>query len=320
MSANNNNNYGKKISALSDLIFHKTFASESNKDILAGLAQDIYGIESREITILDPYDIKVYAERNDAGLMENKARHTRKDIKARLETADLAIELQVRKDDFFIERSLKYLGETFVGNYNEALREGAVRAWGGEKDMLFEDEEAVILSRYASLRPVYSLNIVNFIMFHDEYPLRIFGFYDKKRGLSLDREWLSVAYLELKKARMETERQGYWRDYFVGNPLPDSAPGYIRKAAKLLDYANLTQEERRMFDWKEYAESAYESELYTARRIGLDEGREEGRKEGREEGREEERLANAARMKADGVEPALIAKYTGLGIDDISKL
>jgi predicted transposase/invertase (TIGR01784 family) len=38
------------------------------------------------------------------------------------------------------------------------------------------------------------------------------------------------------------------------------------------------------------------------------------------EGREEERLASAKRMKADGVEPALIAKYTGLSVDEIKRL
>jgi len=184
------------------------------------------------------------------------------------------------------------------------------------------------MSRYASLRPVYSLNIVNFNMFLDDYPLRVFGLYDAKRRISLDREWMSVAYFELKKPLTETEHQGYWRDYFLGNSLPKEAPDYLRKAAKLLDYTNLTQEERRMMDREEYAQSAYESELYTARRIGRDEGRKEGRKEGRmegrmegrNEGRDEERRANALRMKADGMEPALIAKYTGLSAEVIASL
>jgi predicted transposase YdaD len=45
-----------------------------------------------------------------------------------------------------------------------------------------------------------------------------------------------------------------------------------------------------------------------------------GRAEGLSAGREEERLANAKRMKADGVEPALIAKYTSLPVDEIKRL
>ena len=81
-----------------------------------------------------------------------------------------------------------------------------------------------------------------------------------------------------------------------------------------------------MLDRDEYAQSAYESERYTALRIARDEGREEGcengreegRIEGREEGVRENRLANAARMKADGMDLALIAKYTGLTLQELS--
>ena len=103
-----------------------------------------------------------------------------------------------------------------------------------------------------------------------------------------------------------------------------------------------------MLDRDEYAQSAYESERYTALRIARDEGREEGRVEGREEGRQEgreegrvegreegreegrvegceegarkERLASAAHMKADGMDLALIAKYTGLTLQELSSL
>jgi len=307
----NNETGGKRLSALGDLIFHKTFSSPENVDILAGLARDIFGVETKSITILDPYDIKVYMEqRKESNFSENRLRHTRKDIKARFETADFTAELQVGKDDFFVPRSLKYAFDTFTENYNEALREGVARK--DEDTLLFEEEEAAILSRYASLRPVYALNIVNFNLFHDEAPLRVFSLYDPKRGKSLDREWLHVGYFEISKPGAETERQGWWRDYFLGNPLPERAPVYIRKAAKLLDYVNLTREERRMFDRDEYAQSAYESELYTARRIGRDEGLAAGKAE--------ECRANAARMKADGMDSILIAKYTGLSLKEIRGL
>ena len=44
------------------------------------------------------------------------------------------------------------------------------------------------------------------------------------------------------------------------------------------------------------------------------------KKEAKEEGRAEERLANARRMKADGMPAELIAKYTGLTLDVINSL
>lgn len=43
-------------------------------------------------------------------------------------------------------------------------------------------------------------------------------------------------------------------------------------------------------------------------------------RKGREQGREEERIATALRMKADGLTPELIAKYTGLTIAMINDI
>ncbi|MDR2611150.1 MAG: hypothetical protein LBC58_06805 [Clostridiales Family XIII bacterium] len=40
----------------------------------------------------------------------------------------------------------------------------------------------------------------------------------------------------------------------------------------------------------------------------------------KQEGREEERTENARRMKADGIETALIGKYTGLTEAEIASL
>ena len=49
-------------------------------------------------------------------------------------------------------------------------------------------------------------------------------------------------------------------------------------------------------------------------------GRAEGRAQGRNEGIEETRKDNARRMKADGMDISLIAKYTGLSEEEINDL
>lgn len=49
-------------------------------------------------------------------------------------------------------------------------------------------------------------------------------------------------------------------------------------------------------------------------------GRAEGRAQGRNEGIEETRKDNARRMKADGMDISLIAKYTGLSEEEIKDL
>ena len=48
--------------------------------------------------------------------------------------------------------------------------------------------------------------------------------------------------------------------------------------------------------------------------------RKEGHQEGREEGREEERRASAAKLKALGVDVAIISQATGLSEEEIAKL
>ncbi len=64
--------------------------------------------------------------------------------------------------------------------------------------------------------------------------------------------------------------------------------------------------------------------LEQSRTEGLEQGRaeglEQGRTEGLEQGRTEEKLTMAHRMKADGLPCEVIAKYTGLTVDEITKL
>ena len=56
------------------------------------------------------------------------------------------------------------------------------------------------------------------------------------------------------------------------------------------------------------------------REEGLEQGREEGREEGLEQGREEGKLTTAAKLKALGVDPALISEATGLSADVVGRL
>ena len=53
---------------------------------------------------------------------------------------------------------------------------------------------------------------------------------------------------------------------------------------------------------------------------GLAEGLAEGRAEGQAEGQAEEKTATARRMKALGLDTVLVAKVTGLPIEEIEKL
>lgn len=62
------------------------------------------------------------------------------------------------------------------------------------------------------------------------------------------------------------------------------------------------------------------SVMKTAHDKGLAKGRAEGRAEGIAEGRAEGHMEDARKMKADNMPTELIAKYTGLTIEEIEAL
>ena len=53
---------------------------------------------------------------------------------------------------------------------------------------------------------------------------------------------------------------------------------------------------------------------------GLEEGLAEGREKGLAEGKKDAACDTARKMKADGLDAGIIAKYTGLSIEEIKKL
>ena len=120
-----------------------------------------------------------------------------------------------------------------------------------------------------------------------------------------------------------------WLDYLKSGRIKDNTttPG-LAQAKKKLQYLQMTPAERAAYDrhinnimiQNDVLETKVLEGLEQGREEGRKEGREEGRKEGRAEGRAEERLANARRMKADGMAADLIAKYTGLTIEEIQTL
>ena len=93
---------------------------------------------------------------------------------------------------------------------------------------------------------------------------------------------------------------------------------------RIASQANLSKEERAQYDYEWKVANDYFNTLETAKNEGLREGREEGREKGREEGREEgrkeEKLAIAKKMKEDGLSWELIAKFTGLTMEETSQL
>jgi hypothetical protein len=84
---------------------------------------------------------------------------------------------------------------------------------------------------------------------------------------------------ELGKGKIETTNQKHWRDYFTTGSAGAKAPEHIKKASKVIEYINLTEEERNMSSTLERLEANEQAERYYIATTNRTEGKKEGIKE-----------------------------------------
>ena len=98
-----------------------------------------------------------------------------------------------------------------------------------------------------------------------------------------------------------------------------SAPAHIRKAASVISFANLTEEEKEVISRMERAQADYESIIASAREEALEQGKEEGIEIGAERSRsehEDKTIEIAVRLVYESQFPVSKAiEFTGLGVD-----
>ena len=263
-----------KISPLNDLLFKKMLASEDQKSVLQGFIKDFFDIDATldDIILITPYSIKSYKEyllknsENDTINLDDSAemirvmRETHRDITVVVKTADLLVELQIYNDKYFIVRTIYYLCDRFCANYNTPGK--------------METNKDGTPIRYSSLRPVYAINIVKKKYFdQDDDALHIFSLYDREHKLSLNKEYLMLGYFELHKKKVKNKNQEHWQKLFLTGETQDDAPCHIKQAKTLINYENLSGDEREMVSSLEKAEATYESIMFTIYEEGRDEGK-----------------------------------------------
>ena len=287
----------ERILPTSDLGFKKVLASEENKDILAGLIEDFFEIKAEDIVIEKPYSIAVCKEFIETEEI-TKLRQTLKDVAASFRVADFVSEVQIKKTLFYEERALYYPFERFVQNYSKVE---AIKIGSDGKPM-----------RYSSLRPIYAFNILGYTLFEDDSDaLRIFELYDPKRNKRF-KELLRIGFFELEKNNIETVNQQHWRDYFKTGEAGPEAPAYIKKASKIIEYVNLSEEERNVISTLERIEANEQAE----REYLIIESKAKGKAEGKTEGKIE--IAKNAIKRKMAFED--ISAITGFSIADLQEL
>ena len=112
-----------------------------------------------------------------------------------------------------------------------------------------------------------------------------------------------------------------WIYFFKHSEIPaEFRARNIQVARDKLALLKMSDDDRRAYERFWLARASYQDEIQSAEQKGRTEGLEAGREEGREEGREAERDETARKMKAKGLDLALIAEISGLSEAEIGAL
>ena len=276
------------INPYTDFGFKKLFGTEMNKDLLISFLNALFNGHEvvRDVTYLN-------GEHFGESYRDRKAIF---DVYCENEQGEkFIVEMQKAEQDYFKDRSVYYA--TFP------IREQVPR---GEWDFC--------------LKAVYTVGILNFVFPDNEYSPECFHhevklidtadkhvFYDK----------LTFVYLEMPKFN---KSEGELVTMF------DKWLFVLRNLSRLMERPAALQERifTKLFEQAEIARFTpqdareYEESIKVFR--DLTNVVNTAERKGREQGREEERIATALRMKADGLTPELIAKYTGLTIAMINDI
>jgi hypothetical protein len=152
----------------------------------------------------------------------------------------------------------------------------------------------------------------------DKDALRVFTLYDKLRNKEFPGDFINLAYFEVSKPNIETERQRHWRDYFTTGAVSDNAPDYIKRASDIIVYDNLSKEEKTVLSVRERNEQQFLSERYTA--IKRAEALAEARGEKRGEKRRFEDAKKAILLIKQGTSVTEVSKQTGLSAVEVRSL
>jgi len=307
-----------------DWAIKRILRDKANKEVLEGLITVLLG---EAVTITE-----ILESASNKDRFEDKT--NRVDVKAKTAAGELIIvEVQLTKERDFFQRILFGTSTSII-------------------------EQIGMSQQYSIIKKIYSINILYFdfgcgddYAYHGVTTFR--GMTKKDSVLKLNHE-SERKYLRKTTARMTMPEEVFpeyfllmishfnevartpieeWMQYLKDAVISDdtTTPG-LQAAREKLAYMSMTEREQR--EYREYmvsvhaARDAWETLRDESRAEGhaeglaegLAEGEAKGRAEGRAEGETKTRRENALKMKADNMPVELIAKYTGLTVEEIAAL
>lgn len=232
-------------------------------------------------------------------------------VRAKLnDGTEVIIEIQVRKQHYFLNRFHYYLANQLVENVQQLRQQGQTH------------------KMYEQMEPVYGIAILEKTLLPDEEsPINTYWMANSRTGKPLcsfykdgkRQNLLQIAFLELdkyNKGKHITDEGRQWLEFFGNLPFSKEPSQAVTHADSLLDSSSWTQEEKAMIDERIRIQENYDMTMETA----IDEAREEGLEQGLERGRHEGQLELIRKMLSKGLSLEAVSDVTGLSVEELETL
>ena len=259
----------------------------------------------RDILELDVADAQIVegSQPHSMAYEEDDLFSTAVDVRAKLhDGTEVIIEIQIRKQQYFLNRFHYYLANQLVENVQKLRQQGQTH------------------KMYEQMEPVYGIAILEkSLLLDEEAAINKYWLTNSRSGKQLKAYYkngkhqnlLQVAFLELdtyNKDENLTDAGRQWLEFFGNLPFTKSPSQAVAHADSLLDSSSWTKEEKTMIDERIRIQENYDMTLETA----IDEAREEGLEQGRKQ--------LVYEMVSRGMSPDLISEMTGLSLKEIKSM
>lgn len=259
----------------------------------------------RDILELDVADAQIVegSQPHSMAYEEDDLFSTAVDVRAKLhDGTEVIIEIQIRKQQYFLNRFHYYLANQLVENVQKLRQQGQTH------------------KMYEQMEPVYGIAILEkSLLLDEEAAINKYWLTNSQSGKQLKAYYkngkhqnlLQVAFLELDKYNKDenlTDAGRQWLEFFGNLPFTKAPSQAVAHADSLLDSSSWTKEEKTMIDERIRIQENYDMTMETA----IDEAREEGLEQGRKQLIRE--------MVSRGTTPDLVSEMTGLSIEEIETL
>ena len=295
----------KYVSLLTNAGFKAVFGDRENRDVVISVINALLP-EGKQVE-----DIEYLPTEHQGKLLSNKEFHFDFMCKG-TDGSVFIVEMQCYPDDYWFKRCVSYASRAYdrQNNRGDDYNVAPVYLIGLMGTEIVHAEPEKWMNKYVS-----------------EYTFR------EKETNELQDETIFIIFAELARFNKELcdctndlERMLYvikncWR---LQNQPVELQKEIFSRIFKACEIAQFDEVKRINYEQEMYDERRLNGELFTARRLGREEGLEQGRAEGLEEGldrgREEAMLESARKFKELGVSVDVIAQATGLSIEVIEGL